>query len=107
MFAMPAAVPIWRHFQDLSSPSESASASASCNYSLGTLEVSCRNPGLTRFAVTEQRHMDNWRWAIFSMQGSMLGTGCEVTQALAKTVAEQALEATQTKAPFSIEEGIF
>ena len=104
---MPIALPLWRHFQDLSSPSESVSASAGCNYSLGTLEVSCRNPGITRFALTEQEHSDNWRWAIYSTQGALLSTGCEPTQALAKNVAERALEATQPTAPFSIDDGIF
>jgi hypothetical protein len=100
-------LPLWRHFQDIASPSESVSASAGCNYSLGTLEVSCRDPGLARYALTEQQHSDNWRWAIYSMQGAILGTGCEPTQALAKSVAEQALASVQTKAPFSMDEGIF
>ncbi len=98
---MPITLPLWRHFQDLSSHSESVSVSACCSYSLGTLEVTCRNPGLARFGLTEQQHPDNWRWAIFSMQGNLLGAGCEPTQALAKSVAEQALESSKTKAPFS------
>lgn len=97
---MPFALPLWRHFQDLSSPSESVSASACCSYSLGTLEFSCRNHGVERFALTERQHPDNWRWAIFSVQGSILGEGCEHSQALAKSVAEQALESARSRSPF-------
>ncbi len=88
------ASPIWRSFQSLVSSTEAASVSACCNYSLGTLEVSCSNPGTASFALTEQRHPDSWRWAIFNTDGSILGTGCESTQAQAKQVAEAALRST-------------
>lgn len=104
---MPFAIPVWRSFQTLASNSEAASVSARCNYSLATLDVSCRNPGVANFALTERRHADSWRWAIFNTDGSILGTGCEPTRALAHLVAEQALESVQTRAPFDIEEGIF
>ena len=81
--------------------------SVCCNYSLSTLDVTCHSPGVANFAVTEQKHADSWRWAIFNTDGSILGTGCETTRDLAHSVAEQALESSRTKAPFNIETGIF
>ena len=72
-----------------------------------TLDVTCRNPGVANFAVTEKKNSNSWRWAIFDTDGSILGTGCEPTQALAHTVAERALESSRTRVPFQIEEGIF
>ena len=97
---MPLALPIWRTFQSLASRAEAASVSLRCSYSLGTLEVSCRNPGVTNFALTEQKHADSWRWAIFNTDGSILGTGCEPTRARAQLVAEQELESSRTRVPF-------
>ena len=89
---MPITIPVWRSFQTIASNTEAASVSACCNYSLGTLEVSCCDPGVASFALTEQKHSNSWRWAIFNMDGSILGTGCEPTQARARTVAELALQ---------------
>jgi hypothetical protein len=83
--------PIWRSFQTLASNSEAASVSACCNYSLGTLEVSCHRPGVANFALTEQKHFDSWRWATFNTDGSLLSTGCEPTRVQAQQVAEVAL----------------
>jgi len=88
---MPVTLPLWRSFQSLDSNSEAASVSACCNYSLGTLEVACRDPGVANFALTEQKHADSWRWAVFNTDGSILGTGCEPTRAQAHLVAELAL----------------
>lgn len=104
---MPLALPVWRPFLTLASNSEAASVSACCNYSLATLDVSCRNPGVANFALTEQRHVDSWRWAIFNTDGSILSTGWEPTRAQAQLVAQEALKAAQTRVPFDIEEGIF
>lgn len=104
---MPLALPVWRSFQSLDSSSEAACLSACCNYSLATLDVTCRDPGVANFALTEQKHADRWRWAIFNTDGSILSTGWEVTREKAHSTAEQALIATQTRSPFSIEEGIF
>lgn len=104
---MPLALPVWRSFQSLASNSEAASVSACCNYSLATLDVICRNPGVANFALTEQKHTDSWRWAIFNTDSSVLGTGWERTRAQAHLAAEQALTAAQTRVPFDIEEGIF
>ncbi len=91
---MPTILPIWRSFQTLASNSEAAFASACCNYSLGTLEVTCPDPGVVSFALTEQKHADVWRWAIVDIQGCILGTGCEPTRARAHSVAELALQST-------------
>ena len=104
---MPLTLPIWRSFLSLTSSHEAASVSICCNYSLGTLDVTCRDPGVANFAVTEQKHVDSWRWATFDTDGSILGTGCEPTQALAHAIAEQALESAQPQAPFKIDAGIF
>lgn len=104
---MPFVLPVWRSFQSLASSPEAAAVSVCCNYSLGTLDVTCRNPGVANFAVTEKKNSNSWRWAIFDTDGSILGTGCEPTQALAHTVAERALESSRTRVPFQIEEGIF
>jgi hypothetical protein len=104
---MSRALHLWRSFQSLASSPEAATVSVCCNYSLGTLDVTCRNPGTTNFAVTEQKHADSWRWAIFDTDGSILGTGCEPTRALAHSVAEQALETSRSKPPFNIDVGIF
>jgi hypothetical protein len=97
---MPLTIPIWRSFQSLASSAEAASVSVCCNYSLGTLEVSCRKPGVANFALTEQKHADSWRWAIFNTDGSILSTGCEPTRAQAHLTAEEALELSRTKIPF-------
>ena len=61
---------------------------------------------MTNFAVTEQKHADSWRWAVFNTDGSILSTGCEPTQAQAHAVAERALEAARTNAPFKVDDGI-
>jgi hypothetical protein len=71
------------------------------------LDVTCREPGVANFAVTEQKHADSWRWAIFNTDGSILATGCEPSRAEAHSVAERALETAKTKAPFQIDDGIF
>jgi len=97
---MPFTIPIWRSFQTLASSTEAASVSVCCNYSLGTLEVACGNPGVANFALTEQKHADSWRWAIFNTDGSLLSTGCEPTRAQAHSVAEQALESSRSGVPF-------
>lgn len=104
---MALALHIWRSFQSLAPSPEAASVSTCCNYSLGTLDVTCREPGVANFAVTERKHADSWRWATFDTDGSLLGTGCEPTRAQAHAVAERALEAERTKPPFKIEAGIF
>jgi hypothetical protein len=104
---MPLSLHLWRSFQSLTSSPEAASVSECCNYSLGTLDVTCRDPGVANFAVTEQKHANSWRWATFNTDGSILGTGCEPTRALAHAVAERALEAARTKPPFKIDAGIF
>jgi len=97
---MPGTIPIWRSFQTLASSAEAAAVSICCNYSLGTLEVSCRNPGVANFALTEQKHPDSWRWAVFNTDGSILSTGCEPTRAQAHRVAEQKLESSRTRSPY-------
>jgi len=66
-------------------------ASGCCNFSFETLEVACCQPGKAKFALTEQRQTDAWRWAICSTEGMILHTGCEPTQRDAKKVAEEAL----------------
>jgi len=104
---MPHALHLWRSFQSLPSSPEAAAVSVCCNYSLGTLDVTCRDPGVANFAVTEQKRADSWRWAVFNTDGSILGTGCEPTRATAHAVAERALESALTRSPYNIEEGIF
>ncbi len=104
---MSQALHLWRSFQSLAPSHEAAAVSVRCNYSLGTLDVTCHSPGVANFAVTEQKHANSWRWATFDTDGSILGTGCEPTQALAHMVAERALESAMTKSPFSIDDGIF
>jgi hypothetical protein len=84
-------VPLWRSFSTLDSNSEAASASACCSYSFATLEVACCHPDTAIFALTEQRQIDVWRWAICSDNGLILQAGCEPTQTGAKKVAEEAL----------------
>ena len=89
---MPITIPVWRSFQTLESNSEAASASACCNFSLGSLEITCPDPGMVSFALTEQQRPDIWRWAIVDTQGLILGVGCEPTRARAHRVAELALQ---------------
>jgi len=101
------ALHLWRSFQSLASSPEAAAVSICCNYSLGTLDVTCRDPGQANFAVTEQKHADSWRWAVFNTDGSILVTGCESTRAQAHRVAERALETAQTGSPFKLDGGIF
>ena len=84
-------VPTWRSFQTLSSDAEAASVSASCIFSLATLEVASL-PCTPRFALTERRAPHIWRWAIISAYGSILSEGLEPTQAYARRVAGDALE---------------
>ena len=96
---MPFSIPIWRSFQTLASNAAVASVSACCNYSLGTLEVFCSYRGVANFALTEQKHADSWRWAIFDTDGSILGTGCEPTRVQAHLVAGQALESSRHTRP--------
>lgn len=78
----------WRSFQTLAANSEAATASACCHFSLGTLEITSPDPGLARFALTEQKRPDIWRWAIVDTQGYIIGTGCEPTREKAHLVAE-------------------
>ena len=84
-------IPTWRSFQTLSSDAEAASVSASCIFSLATLEVASV-PCAPRFALTERRDPHLWRWAIISADGSILSEGFEPNQAYARTVAGDALE---------------
>jgi hypothetical protein len=100
-------VPIWRSFQSLASSAEAASVSICCNYSLATLDVTCRDPGVANFAVTEQKHADSWRWAVFNTDGSILNTGCERSREQAHVTAERALDTASTRAPFRINPAIF
>jgi len=101
------ALHLWRSFQSLASSPEAAAVSVCCNYSLGTLDVTCRDPGVANFAVTEQKHADSWRWTVFNTDGSILETGCESTQAQAHIVAERALESAPKTSLFKFEDGIF
>ncbi len=89
---MPFLIPPWRAFSALSSHSEAVSASACCNFSFATLEVACCQPGLARFALTEQTQTDAWRWAICSTEGLILRAGSEPSQTAAKRIAEEVLQ---------------
>jgi hypothetical protein len=71
------------------------------------LDVTCREPGVANFAVTEQKHADSWRWAIFNTDGSILATGCEPSRVQAHSVAERALEAAMARAPHTLDDGIY
>jgi hypothetical protein len=84
-------IPLWRSFCTLDSNSEAACVSGCCSYSFATLEVAGCHPGHAIFALTEQRQIDAWRWAICSNNGLILHTGSETTQTGAKRVAEEAL----------------
>ncbi len=84
-------IPIWHSFQSLPSDAEAAAVSASCIYSLGTLEVASL-PCTPSFALTERRNSNVWRWAIISANGSVLRDGFEPSQAYARRVAGSALE---------------
>jgi hypothetical protein len=84
-------IPLWRSFRTLDSNSEAACVSVCCSYSFATLEVACCQPGNAVFALTEQRQIDVWRWAICSNNGLILHAGSEPTQTGAKKVAEAAL----------------
>jgi hypothetical protein len=83
--------PAWHSFQTLPSDAEAASVSASCVFSLATLEVASI-PCAPGFALTERRDAHAWRWAIIGANGSILIDGFEATQAGARRVAEDALE---------------
>ena len=80
----------WRCFQAVSSDAEASSFSASCLFSLATLEVDC-DPDTKSFALTEREHPGAWRWAIISARGIILQAGCEPTQVEAKKIATEAL----------------
>ena len=69
---------------------ESAQASASCLFSLGTLEVA-HLPDLTVFALIEREHSGVWRWAIIDYEGLILDDSRELSLAQAKKTAEVAL----------------
>ena len=84
-------IPLWHSFSTLDSNSEASYASVCCSYSFATLEVAFCHPGTAIFALTEQRQIDAWRWAICSTTGLILHAGCEPTQTEAKRVAEEAL----------------
>src|SRR5438132_10140549 len=99
---MQLALPVWRSFLSLASSPEAASVSVCCNYSLETLDVICCDPGVANFAVTERKHADSWRWAVFNTDGSILNTGCERSRERAHTIAERALQSMQSRAPFTI-----
>lgn len=79
-------VPAWRSFQSLTSDAEAASVSASCVFSLSTLEVASI-PWTACFALTERRAAHLWRWAIIGADGATLSEGFEPTQANARRVA--------------------
>jgi len=100
--------PIWRSFQTLASNAESASVSACCDFSLQTLEVSCPDPGMVSFALTERKCSDTWRWAIFDRLDSLLGEGCEPTRQRAKLAAELALHwcRTESRPPAAPDPGL-
>ena len=83
-------IPNWRCFQAVSSDAEASSFSASCLFSLATLEVNC-DPETKSFALTEQERPGAWRWAIISVRGMILQAGCEPTQVEAKKIATEAL----------------
>lgn len=87
--AMSLLVHTWRSFQSLSSDAEAASVAASCIFSLATLEVASI-PCTARFALTERRESNLWRWAIISADGAILNEGFESTQANARSVADDA-----------------
>jgi hypothetical protein len=87
----PLPAPFWRPFRNLPSESEAITASACCDFSLATLEVACAHPGSAAFALTEQKHLDVWRWAVCGTDGLILHTGCEPSQTAAKRVAEREL----------------
>jgi hypothetical protein len=82
---------MWRSFQDIPSDAEASWISASCLYSLATLEIACE-PAMTSFALTERRQPDLWRWAIVCVEGPLVEEGWETTQAEAKRAAVGALE---------------
>ena len=83
--------PIWHSFQDLPSDAGAACVSASCIFSLATLEVAF-NPGITIFALTERKQPDVWRWEIVDPEGYLLKEGWEPTQEYSKRAAVDALE---------------
>ena len=84
-------IPPWRSFRTLDSNYEAACASVCCSFSFATLEIACCHPGTASFALTEQRQIDAWRWAICSTTGLVLRAGCEPTQTSAKSIAQEAL----------------
>jgi hypothetical protein len=90
-FIMSYLIPPWRSFRTLDSNSEAANASACCDFSFATLEIACGHPGAESFALTERKHVDDWRWAVCSATGRILCAGDEPTQMGAKCVAEEAL----------------
>jgi hypothetical protein len=96
-------IPPWRSFLTLTSSSGAISASACCHFSFATLEVACCHPGRGCFALTEQRRINDWRWAICSTEGLILSTGGERTQTGAKRVAEEALRLEEDQAPVAFE----
>jgi len=69
---------------------EAAQASASCLFSLGTLEVA-RLADLTIFTLIEREHSGVWRWAIIGFEGRILDDSRELSLARAKKTAEDAL----------------
>ena len=89
--------PPWHSFSTLALNNEAVCASACCKFSFATLEVAGCLPGMASFALTEKRQMDVWRWAICSLEGVILQTGCEPTQTGAKKVAEKALQQQATR----------
>jgi hypothetical protein len=99
-------IPPWRSFLTLTSSSGATSASVCCHFSFATLEVACCHPGTGSFALTEQRRINDWRWAICSTEGLILNTGCERTQTGAKRVAEEALRLEEDHAPAEIKRGV-
>jgi hypothetical protein len=80
----------WSRFENITSGPKSASAAASCEFSLCTLEVaSIADAG--GFALTERKQPEVWRWAVIGANGLLLEEGVEPTQIDAKRAAADAL----------------
>ncbi len=90
MITLAANHPIWRHFENIPSGAEAASAGACCAFSLSTLEMTSLD-GVPGFAITERQQPLTWRWAIVGADGSVLEEGTEPTQDDAKAAAAEAL----------------
>ena len=81
----------WSPFENISSGPKAASAAASCEFSLCTLEVATIADA-AGFVLTERKQPEVWRWAVIRANGVLLEEGFEPTQADAKRAAANALE---------------